>query len=197
MRDVDRIIAEVQRLVPNVQWCQLKVKHPGVDDDGLWFFRLPAGTNEVQIESSTGTCPFVIEHDATSERYTGDTVGDVAAKVVEWLQIGNRQDIEVVMTFLRTDEGGRKMPIFSGYRPQFYYAGGEGDAQHTYLGVEQVNPGDTVTAQLMFYRPQNHVGKIAVGIEFLIREGDRTVATGKVTKILNLEQNAARMGATS
>jgi translation elongation factor EF-Tu-like GTPase len=100
------------------------------------------------------------------------------------------QDIEVVMTFLHTEEGGRKSPAFSGYRPQFYYDGKDWDAQHTYIGVEQVNPGDTVTAQLKFLSPQNHVGKIAVGTEFLIREGNRTVATGRVTKILHLEENA-------
>ena len=55
------------------------------------------------------------------------------------------------------------------------------------------NPGDTVTAQLKFYCPQNHVGKIAVRMEFLIREGSQRVATGRVTKILHLEENAARM----
>ncbi len=46
-----------------------------------------------------------------------------------------------------------------------------------------------MTAQLAFLSPQNHVGKIAVGMEFQIREGKRTVATGRVTKILNLEEN--------
>ena len=103
------------------------------------------------------------------------------------------EDIEVVMTFLRTEEGGRTRPAFSGYCPQFYYDGEDCDARYTFLGVEQVNPGDTVTAQLKFVSPQYHVGKIAVGMEFLVREGNRTVATGRVTKILHLEENAARM----
>jgi hypothetical protein len=193
MRDVERIIAEVQRLMPDVQWRQLQVTHPGVDDDGLWFFRLPFGTNEVQIESTNGTCPFLVEHGASNERYMGDTIDRVVAKVVEWLRIGIPQDIEVVMTFLRTEDGGRKSPVWTGYRPQFYYQGGEGDAQHTYLGVDQVNPGDTVAAQLKFYSPQNHVGKIAVEMAFEIREGKCTVATGRVTKILHLDENAATM----
>ena len=51
------------------------------------------------------------------------------------------------------------------------------------------------TAHLKFLSPQYHVGKIAVGMEFEIREGKRTVATGRVTKILHLEENAAnRLG---
>jgi len=94
-------------------------------------------------------------------------------------------------TVLRTEEGGRKNPVFSGYRPQFYYEGEDWDAEHTYIGVEHVNLGDTVTAQLRFLKPQNKAGRIAVGMEFEIREGKRTVATGRVTEILKLEGNAA------
>jgi elongation factor Tu len=102
------------------------------------------------------------------------------------------QDIEVLLTFLHTESGGRKEPVFSGYRPQFYYQGDDWDAIHTYIGIEQVNPGDTVMAQLRFLSPQNHVGRLCVGTEFQIREGNRTVATGHVTKILHLEENATR-----
>ena len=29
-------------------------------------------------------------------------------------------DIEAVITFLTFEEGGRKTPVFSGYRPQFF-----------------------------------------------------------------------------
>jgi hypothetical protein len=34
-------------------------------------------------------------------------------------------------TFLRTEEGGKTRPAFSGYRPQFYYEGEDWDAEHT------------------------------------------------------------------
>jgi translation elongation factor EF-Tu-like GTPase len=104
----------------------------------------------------------------------------------------NRPDIETTITFLRTEEGGRRRPVSSGYRPQFFYDGDDCDAVHFYQGVEQVNPGDAVTADLAFIRPEFRVGTIHVGMEFLIREGAQTVAVGKVTKILNLEANAIR-----
>jgi hypothetical protein len=86
MRDVDRIIGWVSARLPDVQWQQLKVMFPA-DDDGLWFFDLPGGRNTVQIESSSGMCPFVVEHDLTEERYQGDTVEEVSAKVIEWLRL--------------------------------------------------------------------------------------------------------------
>ena len=86
---------------------------------------------------------------------------------------------------MSTDEGGRTHPMFSGYRPQFFYDGNDWDAVHTYVGVDQVNPGDTVKTMLTFPRPENHHGRIHEGLEFLIREGSRTVGRGRVLRILD------------
>ena len=44
-------------------------------------------------------------------------------------------------------------------------------------------PGDTVKAHLRFLSPQEHHGKMAVGMSFLIRKGAKTVAYGVVTKV--------------
>ncbi len=80
-------------------------------------------------------------------------------------------DIEAVVIFLRTEEGGRTHPVFSGYRPQFSHEGEDWDAEHVYPGIAQVNPGDTVTANLALTRPNLHLGRVHVGMELLIREG--------------------------
>ena len=102
-------------------------------------------------------------------------------------------DIEAEIYFLSTEEGGRKTPAYSGYRPQFYYDGQDWDAVHEYIGVSEVYPGQTGTTQLSFMNPQEHAEKLHVGKEFLIREGQKTVACGKVTKILNLIESAERI----
>lgn len=104
----------------------------------------------------------------------------------------NPKDIEVEMTFLTTEEGGRKNPVWSGYRPQFHYDGQDWDAAHEYIEVQSVRPGDTIKAYLRFFNPQNHSGKLHVGQKFLIREGSRTVAQGHITQILELEESARR-----
>ncbi len=86
MADVDQIIASVQSELRDVRCSQLTVAHPA-DDDGIWFFSLPSGRNEVQIESSSANCPFLIEHNSTDERFTDATVPEVVAKVVDLVQL--------------------------------------------------------------------------------------------------------------
>ncbi len=102
------------------------------------------------------------------------------------------RDIEAEIYFLTTEEGGRKSYALNGYRPQFFYYGKDWDAPHEYPDVEKVNPGDTVRAFLGFLSPQEHVNKIHVGMEFLIREGSKTVGRGVVIKILALVESAKR-----
>jgi two-component system, OmpR family, alkaline phosphatase synthesis response regulator PhoP len=99
----------------------------------------------------------------------------------------------------REKRGGRwpvmdtSWPVCSGYRPQVFYDGDDWDAEQSYPGIQQVHPGDTVTAQLTFTRPHLHLGRVRAGMEFLIREGARTGGRGRGTKILDLECNTARI----
>jgi elongation factor Tu len=99
-------------------------------------------------------------------------------------------DIEAEIYFLTTEEGGRSTPVFNGYRPQFYYNGRDWDASHTYPETGIANPGDTVRTCLVFMSPQAHLGQVSEGMEFILREGTRTVGRGIVTKVIELEQSA-------
>ncbi len=102
------------------------------------------------------------------------------------------RDIEVELRFLTTAEGGRKGPAHSGYRPQVFYDGRDWDANHEYPDVERANPGDTVRAYLCFLSPQEHEGKLVPGKTFQIREGQKVVAEGRVLRVLELPESAAR-----
>ncbi len=87
MRDIDVIIAQLHLAHPDISAAQLTVLHPGADDDGLWFFRRPATDVEVQLESSTGTCPFLSESSGSADRLTADSVEQAIAFVVAGLGI--------------------------------------------------------------------------------------------------------------
>jgi len=87
-RDIDEIIIGVRTRFPEVTVFQLQVKFPGADDDGLWFFELPGIKKNIQIESPSGTCPFLIEHDdmkSASEAWRANSVGEAVEKISSYL----------------------------------------------------------------------------------------------------------------
>ncbi len=82
---------------------------------------------------------------------------------------------------LSKEEGGRHTPFFNNYRPQFYFRTTDVTGTITLKeGTEMVMPGDNTTIKVELIAP------IAMekGLRFAIREGGRTVASGRVTEIL-------------
>jgi hypothetical protein len=87
MRDVERIIRLISETHPAVEVRQLKVLHPGADDDGLWLFNQPESRFEVQIESANGMCPFLVETDETPERRTTSSVAETVQAIAALLHL--------------------------------------------------------------------------------------------------------------
>ena len=81
LRDIDLILEQLSTAVPGIHTAQLKVTHPGADDDGLWFINIRDRAEELQIESSSGMCPFLIESDFNNERLQGRTVEEVVSTI--------------------------------------------------------------------------------------------------------------------
>jgi hypothetical protein len=80
-RDIDAIIDALRRAHPEIACEQLRVLHPGADDDGLWFFTHPLGVGEVQLESTTGQFPFLLEGDDSDLREMIGTIEEAVARV--------------------------------------------------------------------------------------------------------------------
>ena len=88
---------------------------------------------------------------------------------------------EAEVYVLSKDEGGRKTPFFSGYRPQFYFRTTDVTGAVKLLGgAEMCMPGDNVKLEVELIKPV----AMDEGSRFAIREGGRTVGSGVVTKIL-------------
>ena len=83
VRDVSRVFTLVRGELPDVQIDQLEQTFPD-DDDGLWFLRRPHGVAQIQIESATGACPFLVEHGHSA--WTAATVDEAASLVVTYLR---------------------------------------------------------------------------------------------------------------
>ena len=82
---------------------------------------------------------------------------------------------------LTKDEGGRHTPFFNNYRPQFYFRTTDiTGVVNLPEGTEMCMPGDNVEMTIELIHP------IAMeqGLTFAIREGGRTVGSGRVATII-------------
>ena len=82
---------------------------------------------------------------------------------------------------LTKDEGGRHTPFFNNYRPQFYFR--TTDVTGVCMlpaGTEMCMPGDNVEMSIELIHPV----AMEQGLRFAIREGGRTVGSGRVVTIV-------------
>ena len=83
---------------------------------------------------------------------------------------------------LTKDEGGRHTPFFNNYRPQFYFRTTDVTGViNLPEGTEMCMPGDHVEMTIELIHP------IAMeqGLTFAIREGGRTVGSGRVASVID------------
>ena len=146
------------------------------------------GIRDVQKTTVTGIEMF---HKQLDEAWAGENCGlllrglkrdDVerGQVVVEPGSITPHTNFEANVYILSKDEGGRHNPFYSHYRPQFYFRTTDVTGVITLPeGTEMVMPGDTTEMSVELIQP------IAMeeGLGFAIREGGRTVGSGRVTKI--------------
>jgi elongation factor Tu len=90
-------------------------------------------------------------------------------------------EFEAQVYILSKDEGGRHTPFYDNYRPQFYFRTTDvTGVVKLPEGTEMVMPSDNTEMVVTLIQP------IAMddGQPFSIREGGRTVGSGRVTKVL-------------
>jgi len=95
--------------------------------------------------------------------------------------IAPHTQFEANVYVLSKEEGGRHKPFFTHYRPQFYFRTTDVTGSIALPdGTEMVMPGDNTEMTVELGKP------IAMeeGLLFAIREGGRTVGSGRVIKVL-------------
>ena len=82
---------------------------------------------------------------------------------------------------LTKDEGGRHTPFFNNYRPQFYFRTTDVTGVcNLPSGTEMCMPGDNIEMSIELIHPV----AMEQGLTFAIREGGRTVGSGRVATIV-------------
>lgn len=87
---------------------------------------------------------------------------------------------EAQMYVLTKDEGGRHTPFMNGYRPQMFTRTGDITCEIKIEAEKMVMPGEDATFEVEL------ISQLAVeeGQRFTVREGNRTVGTGVISKII-------------
>ncbi|MCI6583939.1 MAG: elongation factor Tu [Mobiluncus sp.] len=147
------------------------------------------GIRDTQKTTVTGIEMF---HKSMDEAYAGENCGlllrgtkreDVERGQVVCVpgSVTPHTKFEGKVYILKKDEGGRHKSFYDGYRPQFFFRTTDVTGVIKLPeGTEMVMPGDTTEIDVELIQP------IAMeeGLGFAIREGGRTVGSGKVTKII-------------
>ncbi|MFN9114853.1 MAG: EF-Tu/IF-2/RF-3 family GTPase, partial [Bacteroidota bacterium] len=90
--------------------------------------------------------------------------------------VGLYQNVKAEIYVLKGEEGGRRTPILSGYRPQFFTRTLDVTGSVT-LSSELLMPGETGSISVEFH----HKIPISLGDRFVVREGGKTVFSGTIT----------------
>lgn len=98
--------------------------------------------------------------------------------------------LKAALTLLATEDGGKKGPVFEGYRPDWVFDGFDlGYCHGQLLKIESktFHPGDTQLVEIIVVRrdrPEVLKQFIATGQEFSAMEGPRQVARGRIVEVI-------------
>jgi len=144
---------------------------------------------EKQTSVATGIEMF---HKMMDEAMAGDNIGcllrGIARTAIEKGQVIAKPGTVTCHTkftaqvyVLTKDEGGRHTPFFNNYRPQFYFRTTDVTGVITLPeGTEMCMPGDNVEMTIELIHPV----AMEQGLTFAIREGGRTVGSGRVATVI-------------
>jgi elongation factor Tu len=98
-----------------------------------------------------------------------------------------KPDFIAEVSYLSTEEGGRRSYAASGYRPHLKFEGSDyltSGEQH-FPDREKVLPGETATAEISILSVEVFKNKLFVGQPFEFSEGGKLIGRGRIVEIVN------------
>lgn len=98
-------------------------------------------------------------------------------------------DFIATLTYRTTEQGGRKTPAASGYKPQlrFPFDIMTTSGQQKFIGKDKLYPGETTDAEIRILSVDYFKHKLEAGMTFDFCEGARIIGTGVIKEIINSE----------
>ncbi|RZJ87796.1 MAG: hypothetical protein EOO20_15235 [Chryseobacterium sp.] len=99
----------------------------------------------------------------------------------------SKSDFIATLTYRTTEQGGRKTPAKTGYRPQtkFDFDEMQTSGQQLFIDCQYVYPGGKVDAEIKIVSADYFAGRLTEGMEFEFREGSTIMGRGKIKHVLN------------
>lgn len=99
----------------------------------------------------------------------------------------SKADFIATLTYKTTEQGGRKTPAKSGFRPQikFDFEEMHTSGQQTFIERELVFPGDVVNAEIIILSVEYFENKLKEGMRFDFIDGETIIGTGQIVHIVN------------
>ena len=143
------------------------------------------GQNAWHVEAGSSIAELI----DTSTRFCNESNFDnILKNILDFYeQEFNKTDFIAKLTYRTTEQGGRKTPAKSGYRPQvkFDFTEMQTSGQQTFIDKEIVFPGDIVDAKIKILSPDYFAGSLTEGMYFEFREGATVIGTGEIKYIVN------------
>jgi translation elongation factor EF-Tu-like GTPase len=97
-------------------------------------------------------------------------------------------DFVASLDFLSPDEGGRVMPVASGYRPQFHLSGASADCRLEFEEEGALPTGQVHRASVQLMDPERFGESLRPGATFTLREASRIYARGIIEHMSGQEK---------
>lgn len=96
-------------------------------------------------------------------------------------------DFIATLYYKSMEEGGRKSPAKSGYRPgiKFPFSDMQTSGRQNFVDREFVMPGETVDAEIKIVSIDHFAPRLHVGLTFDFMEGEKIIGTGTIKYLIN------------
>ena len=143
------------------------------------------GQNAWQVEAGSSIAELI---DTSTRFYNQSNFDKIIDTVLSYYNDEfNKVDFIAELQYLTTEQGGRKTPASSGYRPQvkFNFAEMQTSGQQIFIDKETVYPGEKVDAKIKILSPDYFADCLTEGMNFEFREGPTLIGTGQIKYIVN------------
>lgn len=98
-----------------------------------------------------------------------------------------KPDFIATLKYRTLEEGGRNMPVKTGYRPGvlFEFDPMQTTGYQSFLNKKIVYPGDSVETEITILSVDYFAGKLEEGMTFFFCEGAKIIGTGIINQIIN------------